>query len=420
MKKNRIFLLLCCALLPALLRAQAPQERESILIISSYNPDTRRMSGFIAEFERNIVASGIPCDIYVETLECKSINDAPIWMSQTENMISRYENKGLRAIVLLGQEAWASFVSLGHIPKDVMCFCCYVSSNGIVLPPPEDSLGMWLPPSINYMNMTDSLNNVGGMLNKYDVRRNIELVRSLFPEAENIAFISDNTYGGISLQALVREEMKNYPDMNLVLVDSREGDDAMHETYASLSHRSAAILGTWRVGRDGEHLMQRSLNDLVQFNPRIPVFSISQIGIGDVVIGKTVLYHDAQLDMICQNPPFLKEYTGDATLIAAAEKACTDAGVKALVGKIATGDLFVGDSATKAAIEAKCAPDCVEMEGAAVSQIAAKNGVPCVILRAMSDNADEDGHEVLIVKKFSIGEYVATATKIVAAMVEFL
>lgn len=126
MKKNRIFLLLCCALLPALLRAQAPQERESILIISSYNPDTRRMSGFIAEFERNIMASGIPCDIYVETLECKSINDAPIWMSQTENMISRYENKGLRAIVLLGQEAWASFVSLGHIPKDVMCFCCYV------------------------------------------------------------------------------------------------------------------------------------------------------------------------------------------------------------------------------------------------------------------------------------------------------
>ena len=108
------------------------------------------------------------------------------------------------------------------------------------------------------------------------------------------------------------------------------------------------------------------------------------------------------------------------TVIAAAEKACAEAGVKALVGKIATGDLFVGDSATKAAIEAKCAPDCVEMEGAAVSQIAAKNGVPCVILRAMSDNADEDGHEVLVVKKFSIAEYVATATKIVAAMVEAL
>ena len=124
----------------------------------------------------------------------------------------------------------------------------------------------------------------------------------------------------------------------------------------------------------------------------------SKIGIGDVVIGKTVLYHDAQLDMICQNPPYLKEYSGDPALIAAAEAACAACGVQSLTGKIATGDLFVGDSATKAAIEAKCAPDCVEMEGAAVSQIAAKNGVPCVILRAMSDNADEDGHEVLVVK----------------------
>ena len=145
-----------------------------------------------------------------------------------------------------------------------------------------------------------------------------------------------------------------------------------------------------------------------------------KIGIGDVVIGKTVLYHDAQLSMICQNPPFLKEYSGDPVMIAAAEAACAEAGVKALVGKIATGDLFVCDDDAKAAIVAKCAPDCVEMEGAAVSHIATKNGVPCVILRAMSDNVDEAGHEALVVKNFSIAEYIATATKIVAAMVEAL
>ena len=146
----------------------------------------------------------------------------------------------------------------------------------------------------------------------------------------------------------------------------------------------------------------------------------SKIGIGDVCIGETVVYHDAELSMIAQSAPFQTEYHGDPALVRTALDACAACGVKAIAGKIATGDLFVGDSETKAAIEAKCAPDCVEMEGAAVSQIAAKNGVPCVILRAMSDNADEDGHEVLVVKKFSIGEYVATATKIVAAMVEKL
>lgn len=141
-----------------------------------------------------------------------------------------------------------------------------------------------------------------------------------------------------------------------------------------------------------------------------------RIGVGDVVIGRDVVYHDAEPEMICQSAPFLKTFKGDETLIAAAETACTALGVKYLTGTIATGDQFVGDSATKAAIAAKCSPDCVEMEGAAVCQIAARNGIPCVVLRAMSDNADESGHELLVVKKFSIGEYVATATAIVADM----
>lgn len=142
--------------------------------------------------------------------------------------------------------------------------------------------------------------------------------------------------------------------------------------------------------------------------------------IGDVVIGKTVVYHDAEIDMICQNPPFLKEYSGAPALIAAAEATCAAHDVHSLTGKIATGDLFIGDSASKHAIMAKCAPDCVEMEGAAVSQIAAKNEVPCVIIRAMSDDADEAGKEKLVGTNFSIDEYVATATKIVVSMVEAL
>ena len=146
----------------------------------------------------------------------------------------------------------------------------------------------------------------------------------------------------------------------------------------------------------------------------------SKIGIGDVVVGKTVVYHDAQDDMIAQSAPFTAEYPGDEEMVKAAMAACEETGVKAIAGKIATGDQFVGDSATKAAIAARVNPDCVEMEGAAVAQIAAKNNVPCVVLRAMSDNADEAGHEVLVVKKFSISEYVTTATRIVARMLERL
>lgn len=146
----------------------------------------------------------------------------------------------------------------------------------------------------------------------------------------------------------------------------------------------------------------------------------SEIGIGDVVVGRRVLYHDAEDEMLAQSCPFTAVYEGDAELVEAALAACRAVGVKAIAGTIATGDQFVGDAAAKRRIQEKAHPDCVEMEGAAVSQIAAKNGVPCVILRAMSDNADETGHEVLVVKKFSISEYVATATSIVEHMLREL
>ncbi len=146
----------------------------------------------------------------------------------------------------------------------------------------------------------------------------------------------------------------------------------------------------------------------------------SEIGIGDVVIGSTVVYHDAEVDMICQSAPFLKEYHGDPEMVRAAMEACEAADTVYLVGKIATGDRFIGDAETKNAIAAAVEPDCVEMEGAAVSQIAARNGVPCVILRAMSDEADEEGRERIVEKDFSIDGYVKTATAIVAGMLERL
>ena len=179
-----------------------------------------------------------------------------------------------------------------------MCFSCFASENGVMLPAPPDSLQTWRPRAIDYRVMCDSLNRVGGMLNRYDIRRNIDLIRSLYPQVENIALVTDNTYGGISLQALVRAEWENYPDLNLVLVDSREGEETAFRTYATLPPRSAVMLGTWRVGSDGEYFMQRSLNDLVQNNPRVPVFSVTGTGIGDTSIGGYVPEYENGAEVI--------------------------------------------------------------------------------------------------------------------------
>ena len=57
--------------------------------------------------------------------------------------------------------------------------------------------------------------------------------------------------------------------------------------------------------------------------------------------------------------------------------------------------------------------DAVEMEGAAVAQVAARNDVPALVIRALSDNADTD-YEVF--KEFDISEYADTAARLVVDM----
>lgn len=142
-----------------------------------------------------------------------------------------------------------------------------------------------------------------------------------------------------------------------------------------------------------------------------------QLDVGDVVIGRTLMYHDGEPRMFAETPPHLQQFAADERLVAAASEACSAAGVRCLAGRIATGDQFVGDSATKRAIAEKCSPDCVEMEGAAVAHIAAKNGVPFVVLRAMSDSADEAGYEKMVVKNFDPAAYCRTAAAVSRALI---
>ena len=57
-------------------------------------------------------------------------------------------------------------------------------------------------------------------------------------------------------------------------------------------------------------------------------------------------------------------------------------------GRVCTGDRFVSSSEQKEAITAAFGGLCCEMEGGAIAQICCQNKVPFVIIRAISDKAD--------------------------------
>ena len=59
------------------------------------------------------------------------------------------------------------------------------------------------------------------------------------------------------------------------------------------------------------------------------------------------------------------------------------------MGRVASGDLFVAEKTAKERIIERTQALCTEMEGAAIAQTAYRNGTPFVILRAISDKADD-------------------------------
>ena len=74
---------------------------------------------------------------------------------------------------------------------------------------------------------------------------------------------------------------------------------------------------------------------------------------------------------------------------------------KIVKGRVATGDIFVNSSIKKSSIKGICNPVCVEMEGAAIAQACYLNKVPYVILRSISDLA-ENTTEVYLEKEAAL------------------
>ena len=121
----------------------------------------------------------------------------------------------------------------------------------------------------------------------------------------------------------------------------------------------------------------------------------AELDIGDLVVSRDAMYHDFDcvhfgyemgrvpgMDVVA-----FPADAGMMDLAYAAAEAVNPGHTR--VGRVASGDLFVAEKAAKEAIIAKTGALCTEMEGAAIAQTAYRNGIPFVILRAISDKADD-------------------------------
>ena len=153
------------------------------------------------------------------------------------------------------------------------------------------------------------------------------------------------------------------------------------------------------VGKVNAGICAQSLVDLFQvdllINTGIAGSLDARIDIGDMVISTDALQHDMDAsvfgDPVGQIPRLdTFSFPADEALarkaIRANEKANPD--IRTFTGRIVSGDQFISSKEVKDRIVENFHPLCVEMEGAAIAQAAYLNKVSYVIIRAISDKAD--------------------------------
>ncbi len=120
------------------------------------------------------------------------------------------------------------------------------------------------------------------------------------------------------------------------------------------------------------------------------------IDIGDVVLSTDTLQHDMDATGFGYEPGVIPRmstsiFIADEKLRSIAKTACekVNPDIKVFEGRVVSGDQFISDKAKKQYIEENFKGFCTEMEGAAIAQAAYLNNIPFLIIRAISDKADD-------------------------------
>lgn len=187
----------------------------------------------------------------------------------------------------------------------------------------------------------------------------------------------------------------------------------MDTFYHGLLYGKEAVLAVCGAGKVNAALCTQSM--ILRFHPEW-ILNIGVAGAGnmnvhvcDVVLATATIQHDVDSsaigDPVCMVSKInLVEIPCDTRLRERLKKAASSLeNMRVHEGLIATGDQFISTLQQKERIRSLCDAKAVEMEGAAVAQACYMHGVPCGVLRSISDNAIDGGE----VDYFQMRETVA-------------
>lgn len=217
--------------------------------------------------------------------------------------------------------------------------------------------------------------------------------------------------------AMVEEINHLQKEMEIV----KEEVIGMRSYYSGILYGQEVVLVFSRYGKVASAstvttLIERYQVDFIIFTGVAGAVS-KELKIGDIVIADKLVQHDMDVSALSPDvgkyfiPLINKDYFEVDEKYVSLAKASAESYIeksmrrdvsmellkefhidnpKVVIGTIASGDLFVADSGKiKELSDGIDNLKCVEMEGAAVAQVCYEHQIPCIIVRVMSDNADE-------------------------------
>lgn len=122
----------------------------------------------------------------------------------------------------------------------------------------------------------------------------------------------------------------------------------------------------------------------------------AEIDIGDIVLSSDALQYDMDATVFGYEPGRVPRvdtlaFKADEKLRGLAQECCgrVNPDIRTFIGRVVTGDQFISDKAKKQWLIDSFAGYCTEMEGAAIAQACYLNSIPFLIIRAISDKADD-------------------------------
>lgn len=195
--------------------------------------------------------------------------------------------------------------------------------------------------------------------------------------------------------AMEAEVARLKEQMSEVTVTVRAG----MEFHAGILEGKNAVVVRSGIGKVNAAVCTQILLDLfnvdVLINTGIAGSLKNEINIGDIVISTDVLHHDMDATHfgypIGEIPQMgIMAFPASERLGELCQQICREVNpdINTFMGRVVSGDQFVASDEVKKRISEQFGGYCTEMEGAAIGQTAWLNDIPFVILRAISDKAD--------------------------------